>query len=116
MSKVKGQRGNHSQQLKATKQKREYFDQEEENFDAMEMGEHEDPEYHALLKSSAPHANKRKNAYFFEHDKYKGSKQQPEEEEVMEDESEEESEDQNQIAGVIKTIRQERKKESKLLT
>ena len=33
--------------------------------DILEMAEHEDPEYQALLKSSNTHANQRKNAYFF---------------------------------------------------
>lgn len=44
--------------------KRDHFDQEEENLDMLEMQEHEDQHYNALLKSS-PHANLNKNAYFF---------------------------------------------------
>ena len=44
--------------------KNDHFDQEEENLDVLEMEEHDDEHYNALLKSS-PHANLKKNAYFF---------------------------------------------------
>lgn len=49
---------------KQTAKKRDHFDQEEENLDMLEMEEHNDQHYNALLKSS-PHANLKKNAYFF---------------------------------------------------
>lgn len=47
-----------------TGKKNDHFDQEEENLDVLEMEEHNDEDYNALLKSS-PHANLKKNAYFF---------------------------------------------------
>lgn len=55
--------------------------------DALEMEEHDDEEYNALLKSS-PHANLKKNAYFFNNERYSGTKQ-PVQEEKPSDEEEE---------------------------
>lgn len=65
--------------------KQDLFDQEEENLDALEMEEHDDEEYNALLKSS-PHANLKKNAYFFNNERYSGTKQPVQEEEPSEEE------------------------------
>lgn len=52
----------------------QYFDQEEENMDMLEMEEHHDPEYNELLKSH-PRANLKKNAYFFNNERYSTTQQ-----------------------------------------
>lgn len=51
------------------RQKHDFFDEAEENMDALQMEQHHDPQYNELLKAS-PHANINKNSYFFTNERY----------------------------------------------
>lgn len=116
MSKVRTQKGRSRQTQEAKAPKTDFFDQEEENFEALQMEDHEDREYHELLKSTTPHANTKKNAYFFNNERYRGTKEVEDDAEPEEEKESEEIEEPNQIANALKSFREERKKESKLLT
>ena len=80
----------------------------------LQMQQHDDREYNALLKSN-PNANITKNAYFFKNQRYAATKepvvQKNEEAEVQE----ESAEAQNYVAKALKNLKQERINKSKLL-
>jgi hypothetical protein len=83
----------------------------------LEMEDRDDEEYNALLKSS-PHANFKKNAYFFNNERYSASKHPIDHEESEEEQEEEiESEpEKNHLSEALRDLKQERVKKSKLLT
>lgn len=80
----------------------------------LQMQQHDDREYNALLKSN-PNANVTKNAYFFKNQRYAATKEPVTQKNEEVEEEEQSAEAENYVAKALKNLKQERINKSKLL-
>ncbi len=80
----------------------------------LQMQQHEDREYNALLKSN-PNANITKNAYFFKNQRYAATKEPVVEKNEEQSEQDDQPGPENYVAKALKDLKQERINKSKLL-